>query len=109
MRKKFLALVALSLLATAAFAHDRLGANLNFIGDFRRNHEFVDVVKQSRQFLKIGQFDDEQAANRAPIGADGWPTADFRILAMAAQQNTTALAGTYKIVFNGQATLSTSG
>jgi hypothetical protein len=66
-------------------------------------------VKQSRIFLVIGQFDDSNPANRAPVGSDGWPTTDFRILAMAAQQNTLALAGTYKIVFNGQANLSTSG
>lgn len=66
-----------------AAAHDKLGANLNFIGDFRRNHEFVDVVKQSRRFLVIGQFDDSTPANLAPVGADGWPTTDFRILAMA--------------------------
>ena len=105
------ALVALAacLLAPAAPAHDKLGANLNFIGDFRRNHEFADVVKQSRRFLQIGQFDDTNAANLAPIGADGWPTTDFRLFAMAAQQNTANLAGTYRIVFNGQATLSTSG
>lgn len=101
--------LACGLPAIPAAAHDNLGANLNFIGDFRRNHEFVDVVKQSRRFLKIGTFDDQQAANLAPIGADGWPTTDFRILAMAAQQNTTGLSGTYRIVFNGQATLSTSG
>jgi hypothetical protein len=93
----------------SANAHDRFGANLNFIGDFRRNHEFADVVKQSRKFLKIGQFDDFQQANLAPIGSDGWPTSDFRIFAMAAQQNTQNLAGAYTIVFNGQANLSTSG
>ncbi len=93
----------------SANAHDKIGANLNFIGDFRRNHEFADVVKQSRRFLKIGQFDDFQQANLAPIGSDGWPTSDFRIFAMAAQQNTQNLAGAYTIVFNGQADLSTTG
>lgn len=100
---------ACGLPALPVAAHDKLGANLNFIGDFRRNHEFVDVVKQSRRFLKIGTFDDQQAANLAPIGADGWPTTDFRILGMAAQQNTTGLSGTYRIVFNGQAILSVGG
>jgi hypothetical protein len=102
-------LVSVAALAPApAVAHDLLGANLNFIGDFRRNHEFVDVVKQSRRFLAIGQFDDSVPANLAPVGPDGWPTTDFRILAMAAQQGTQQLAGTYKIVFNGQATLDTN-
>jgi VCBS repeat protein len=92
-----------------ADAHDKLGANLNFIGDFRRNHEFVDVVKQSRRFLNPGTFDDFTPANLAPIGADGWPTADFRILAMAAQQDTQGITGTYKIVFTGNANLATGG
>src|SRR5687768_4702614 len=84
------------LAAIPAAAHDEVGANLSFIGDFRRNHEFVDLVKQSRMFLLIGQFDDQQAGNLAPIGADGWPTGDFRLFAMAAQQSTQNLAGTYK-------------
>ena len=92
-----------------AAAHDKVGANLNFIGDFRRNHEFVDVVKQSRRFLKIGFFDDTVPANLAPVGSEGWPTTDFRVFAMAAQQDTLDLAGTYKIIFTGQATLSTTG
>ena len=100
---------AIAFLPRPAEAHDKLGANLNFIGDFRRNHEFADIVKQSRRFLKIGQFDDTQNANLAPVGADGWPTTDFRLFAMAAQQDTQNLSGAYTIVFNGQATLSTSG
>lgn len=103
------ALFALLAALTPASAHDLLGANLNFIGDFRRNHEFVDVVKQSRRFLKIGQFDDGAPANLAPVGSDGWPTTDFRLFAMAAQQNTLAISGTYKIVFTGQATLAVPG
>jgi isocitrate dehydrogenase len=104
-----LALLVLAGAAGDAGAHDKVGANLNFIGDFRRNHEFVDVVKQSRRLLKLGTFDDQSNANLAPLGADGWPTTDFRILAMAAQQDTAALAGTYKIVFNGSANLATGG
>jgi hypothetical protein len=104
-----IAAIGAAALPHEAPAHEKLGANLNFIGDFRRNHEFVDVVKQSRIFLKIGQFDDSQPANRAPIGTDGWPTSDFRVLAMVDQENVLNLGGTYKIVFNGQATLTTSG
>jgi hypothetical protein len=90
-------------------AHERIGANVNNIRDFGRNHEFSDLVKQSRKFLRIGQFDDENAANLAPIGTDGWPTGDFRLLAMAAQQGTQGLAGTYRIIFNGQANLAVGG
>jgi uncharacterized repeat protein (TIGR02543 family) len=84
-----------------AIAHDKLGANLNFIGDFRRNHEFADLLKQSRLFLKPNQFDDQTPANRAAIGPDGWPNEDFRVLVMAAQDDTQGLAGVYKIVANG--------
>ena len=101
--------LALALGTINAFGHGFVGANLNGIADFTRNHEFVDVVKQSRKFLVIGQFDDTVSANLAPLGSDGWPSTDFRLFAMAAQQDTLGLAGTYKIVFNGRATLSTSG
>jgi len=100
---------ALAAAVLPAAAHEKMGALLNGIADFRRNHEFADVVKQSRMFLKLGTFDDQDPANRAPIGPDGWPTADFRILAMAAQQDTLSLAGAYAIVFNGQADLAVGG
>lgn len=94
---------------TPVLAHDRLGANLNFIGDYRRNHEFTDLVRQSRRFLVIGQYDDSQPANLAMVGNDGWPLADFRLVAMVDQAQTTNLAGTYQITFNGSATVSIGG
>jgi hypothetical protein len=93
----------------AAQVQDRLGANLNFIADYSRNHEFNDLVKQSRLFLKLGAFDDAQAANRATIGVDGWPTEDFKLFVMTAQAGVSGLDGTYKLIFNGQATLTATG
>ena len=101
--------LALAFVPRPAAAHDKLGALLNGIADFRRNHEFADVVKQSRKFLKLGQFDDQDEANLAPIGPDGWPTTDFRLLAMAGQQATQNLAGAYAIAFTGQADLAVGG
>lgn len=102
-------LICVLALQALCHAHELLGANLNGIADYSRSHEFVDVVKQARPFLKIGSFDDTQAANLAAVGADGWPTGDFRLFAMAAQQDTLGLAGTYTVVFTGKATLSTTG
>lgn len=102
-----LAILALFLLAAVAplpaSAHDRLGANLNFIADFFRNHEFNDLVKQSRAFLKAGGccFDDGNAAHRATVGADGWPTEDFKLFPMTAQAGVSGLGGTYRLVFTG--------
>jgi hypothetical protein len=58
----------------------------------------------------VGEFgwppgDDQNPANRAAIGLDGWPTEDFRILAMAAQENTLGISGTYKVIFEGPDTV----
>jgi hypothetical protein len=90
-------------------AHDRLGGNLNSIADYARNHEFTDLVRQSRRFLRVGQYDDLQPANLAPLGSDGWPTSDFRLIAMVAQERTANLAGTYQVVFNGRASVGIGG
>ena len=81
-----------------------LGANLNGIGDFRRNHEFVDVMRQARPF---GSAADPFNAVIA-VGADGWPTGDFGVTLMAAQAGVLGIPGTYKVIFNGQATVSTA-
>src|SRR5205085_2258930 len=100
----------LLLAATAASAHDPLGANLNFIADFMRNHEFNDLVKQSRAFLKAGShFDDANPSDRATVGPDGWPTEDFKLFVMTNQAGVTGLGGTYKLVFTGQANVTATG
>ncbi len=84
-------------------AHNQIGGNLNGIADFNRNHEFVDVVKQSRLFLTLAPsaFDDSEVTNRAPVGADGWPTTDFRLFVMASNDGVLGLGGVYKISFTG--------
>lgn len=93
-----------------SFAHNQIGGNLNSIADFNRNHEFVDMVKQSRLFLTLAPsaFDDGEVANRAPVGADGWPTTDFRLFVMASNEGVAGLGGVYKISFTG-ATSATLG
>ena len=87
-----------------AAAHDRLGANLNSIADFMRNHEFVDVMRQSREF---GSFADP-FNTVIPVGPDGWPTGDFGVTLMAAQQGVRGLPGTYRVIFNGRATVTSA-
>ena len=96
-------------LLSPGHAHDRLGGNLNAVADYTRNQEFSDLVRQSRRFLRIGQYDDRQPANLAPVGSDGWPTSDFRLIAMTAQERTANLAGTYLIVFEGRASIGIGG
>jgi hypothetical protein len=87
-----------------AAAHDRLGANLNLIADFTRNHEFVDVMRQAREF---GSFSDP-FNTVIPVGPDGWPTGDFGVTLMAAQSGVAGLAGTYRVIFNGRATVTSA-
>jgi hypothetical protein len=103
MRRSLLALLA-SLLALSAGAHDRLGANLNLLADFTRNHEFVDVMRQAREF---GSFADP-FNTVIPVGPDGWPTGDFGVTLMAAQSGVAGLAGTYRVIFNGRATVTSA-
>ncbi len=92
-------------------AHTKIGGNLNSIADFNRNHEFVDLVKQSRLFLTLAPsaFDDSEVINRAPVGADGWPTTDFRLFVMAGNDGVLGLGGVYKISFTGAVSASLGG
>ena len=84
-------------IAPPATLNNFLGANLNGIADFRRNHEYVDVMRQSRPFgTATDPFDTVIA-----VGADGWPTGDFGVTLMAAQTGVTGIAGTYKGIFTG--------
>ena len=98
------ALLASLLAVLPAAGHERLGANLNLIADFTRNHEFVDVMRQAREF---GSFADP-FNTVIPVGADGWPTGDFGVTLMAAQAGVAGLAGTYRVIFNGRATVTSA-
>ena len=110
MRRPAAALIAtlglLGSLAAAlpAAAHDRLGANLNRVADYTRNHEFVDVMRQAREF---GSFSDP-FNTVIPVGPDGWPTGDFGVTLMAAQAGVAGLAGTYRVIFTGRATVTSA-
>lgn len=103
---RLLCVLALSLATnTIAQTNNFLGANLNGIADFRRNHEFVDVMRQARRFgTAVDPFNTVIA-----VGADGWPTGDFGVTIMAAQTGVLGLDGAYKVIFNGQATVSAIG
>ena len=104
MRRVLPFLAAALLAGVPARAHELMGANLNQIADFTRNHEFVDVMRQSREF---GSFADPFNTVIA-VGPDGWPTGDFGVTLMAAQAGVGGLAGTYRIVFNGRATVTSA-
>jgi len=79
----FCALATLAFLAPApAAAHELIGANLNTIADFSRNQEYVDLVRQSREF---GSFADPFNTVIA-VGPDGWPTGDFGITLLGGGQ-----------------------
>ena len=104
MRLPAAALLVSILAGWPAAAHDRLGANLNLIADFTRNHEFVDVMRQSREF---GSHADP-FNTVIPVGPDGWPAGDFGVTLMAAQAGVAGLAGTYRVIFNGRATVTSA-
>ena len=104
MRQLLRFLAAALLAAPPASAHELLGANLNLIADFTRNHEFVDVMRQSREFGSLADPFNTVIA----VGPDGWPTGDFGVTLMAAQAGVQGLAGTYRVVFNGRATVTSA-
>ncbi|GCE10592.1 carbohydrate-binding protein [Tengunoibacter tsumagoiensis] len=58
---------------------------------------FTDVMKTTGPWSDIGD------SNNAPTDANGWPTQDAQVYIW---QGATKMDGTYKIIFNGQATLS---
>jgi len=70
-----------------------LGANLERVRDWSRTGAFVDVVKQSRGFYKVGMGLSQPAA----LNARGWPTEDFDIVLMTDITGQQGLAGTYKV------------
>jgi hypothetical protein len=102
----FCALATLAFLAPApAAAHELIGANLNTLADFSRNQEYVDLVRQSREF---GSFADPFNTVIA-VGPDGWPTGDFGITLLGGGQgNVQGIGGTYKVIFNGRATVTSA-
>ena len=74
-----------------------LGANLPGVTYYDRTYSFVDAIKSSNS--PFGSAVDI-AGGRVPLDADGWPTADFGILVMAAAKG---IEGTYKLSFTGKA------
>ncbi len=81
-----------------------LGANLNGLSDFDYDRPFNDIFKLNRGFSS----DVTLATTVAPtVDALGWPTQDFAVIVATLDPNFTL--GTYKIRFNGQATIGNLG
>jgi hypothetical protein len=59
--------------------HPPLGVNLEFVNDNARSMIFVDAIKSGRKFGSADAPWDE----KAPVDADGWPTADAGLVVMA--------------------------
>ncbi len=80
-----------------------LGAGLNGITDYSQDRIFNDVFKTHRSM----SANTTQPWNYvAPtMDANGWPTQDFGTVVMTEMAST--MGGTYKLRFNGQATLGT--
>ncbi len=76
-----------------------LGANLEGIADWSRSMAFSDLMKQSRAF---GQPDKPWVAMKT-LDPQGWPTTDFGVIFMAAQQGVANTYGTYKMSFDSNA------
>ena len=84
-----------------------LGINLEENVDWNRSHYFVDCIKSSRGFWDC------------TLGPDGWPTTSSRILVLTVEDNldnglsygslSPNLAGTYKLLFEGNSGVTVSG
>lgn len=78
-----------------------LGANLNGLADYVRDRAFNDVFKTSRDMS--GNITQPFNFVAIPLDAKGWPLKDFGVVVMTEMDST--MGGTYKIQFNGQATI----
>lgn len=79
-----------------------LGANLAGLADYDRNRPFNNVFKTNRGFS--GNINAPWTFTSIPLmDVNGWPLQDFSVIVMAAMDST--MGGTYKLRFNGQATV----
>lgn len=74
-----------------------IGINLGSPADYDESRMFADIVKVSRKFVKFSDQNQD-----ATVDANGWPTEDFMFVPWAGIDR---MEGTYKISFNGQATI----
>jgi hypothetical protein len=83
-----------------------IGINVDGVVDYAVESYFVDAMKQSRAWGSPNSPWD----GKAPIDANGWPTADAGLLALCCISdpvtNLTLLGGTYQLTFTGQADVS---
>lgn len=74
-----------------------IGMNVWFLNDWDGSFAFVDAVKQARPW-KTADW-----SNSVAVDALGWPTADASTVFFTGKPS--QVNGTYKLVFNGQATV----
>jgi hypothetical protein len=80
-----------------------LGAGLNGIEDYTKDRVFNDVFKANRGFS--ANVNQPWSSLAPTTDADGWPLEDFGVVVMTEMDTT--MGGTYKLRFEGQATLGT--
>ncbi len=78
-----------------------LGGNLNGLSDWNRDRPFNDVFKMNRGFSNNPGA--PWSGTIPELDEQGWPLQDFGVIVMVGMDST--MGGTYKIRFNGQATL----
>jgi len=82
-------------------SQNHVGLGNWFVADWDGNSAFADVFKQSRPWM------DAAWVNPAAVDSLGWPTQDASTVLFTDTTGTQkAFDGVYKLVFNGQATLS---
>lgn len=77
-----------------------IGMNVWFLSDWDGSFAFVDVMKQARPWQDGANWNNPVAG----IDAYGWPTADASTVTLTGAP--AQINGTYKLIFNGQATVS---
>ncbi len=80
-----------------------LGANLPAVSDYSATPVYVDLMHQARTFGSAEKPWD--ALKPDQLGRDGWPTGNFGLFLMTGMKNVSDIGGTYKMSFEGQATV----
>lgn len=105
MQKLFSLFLAFIAVPWASWAQTQIpiGAGLDGVTDWSQSRPFADVFKSNRGFGSAQTpYDNMPPA----LDANGWPRGDFGVVVMTDMQNNSALYGTYKLSFKGQATVS---
>lgn len=82
-----------------------LGCGLNGLSDYDFDRPFNDILKSARAFSTNLNAPWTTPYTFPTLDADGWPTEDFALVVMTMSSAETANGGTYKVRFNGSATI----